>query len=209
MTRIVTLFVASPATLPLRGVTLPKSPRPSTATWRRERDVQFRVQGYETDVRPRVHEKGPQGPIDEDLPVGQCDIVVGILWKRLGTPIPEMGGETGTEHEIREAIAASSRQSGKPEVVLCINKAPYFSRRRGGDGASRTGCEVSQEDPRPGTRLPWPGGFPREDSRLPGEISHGKSPSCKSDKDTPLSPAIPPATSRLCVERPRPLKCKD
>jgi len=92
-----------------------------------ERGVQFRVLGWKTDVRPRVHEKGPQGPIDEDLPIEQCDIVVGILWKRFGTPIPEMGGETGTEHEIRAAIAAS-RQSGKPEVVICCNDAPYRPR---------------------------------------------------------------------------------
>jgi hypothetical protein len=89
-----------------------------------ERDVQFKVLGWKTDVRPRVHEQGAQGPIDEDLPIGQCDIVVGILWKRFGTSIPEMGGETGTEHEIRAAIAAS-RQSGKPEVVICFNDAPY------------------------------------------------------------------------------------
>jgi len=53
--------------------------------------------------------------------------VVGILWKHLGTPIPEMGGETGTEHEIRAAIAASrkSGKPGKPEVVICFNDAPY------------------------------------------------------------------------------------
>jgi hypothetical protein len=92
-----------------------------------ERDVQFRVLGWKRDVRPRVHKKGPQGPIDEDLPIEKCDIVIGILWKRFGTPIPEMGGETGTLHEIRNAIAAS-RKSGKPEVVLCFNDEPYSPR---------------------------------------------------------------------------------
>jgi formylglycine-generating enzyme required for sulfatase activity len=35
-----------------------------------------------------------------------------------------MGGEMGTEHEIRAAIAPS-RKSGKPEVVICFNDAPY------------------------------------------------------------------------------------
>ena len=83
--------------------------------------------GWKTDVRPRVHEQGPQGPIDEDLPIDRCDIVVGILWKRFGTPMPEMGGETGTEHEIRSAIWAS-RKAGKPEVVICFNEAPYFTK---------------------------------------------------------------------------------
>src|ERR1019366_3513228 len=88
-----------------------------------ERDVQFRVLDYRIDARPRVHKLGPQGPIDEDMPVPECDIVVGILWKRFGTPIQEMGGETGTEHELRAAIAAW-RKSGKPEVVMCFNDAP-------------------------------------------------------------------------------------
>jgi hypothetical protein len=85
--------------------------------------VQFKVLGYKTDVRPRIHKKGAQGPIDEDLPVENCDIVVGILWKRIGTPIAEMGGETGTQHEIRTAIAAAG-EAGKPEVVVCFNDAP-------------------------------------------------------------------------------------
>ena len=78
-----------------------------------ERDVQFQVCGWETDVRPRVHKQGPQGAVDEDLPVEECDIVAGILWKRLGA---------GNEHEIRSAIA-----SGKPEVVVCFNDALYRS----------------------------------------------------------------------------------
>jgi hypothetical protein len=48
----------------------------------------------------------------------------GIFWKRFGKPMTAMGGETGTEHEIRSAIAAW-RKSGKPEVVVCFNDAPY------------------------------------------------------------------------------------
>lgn len=120
----ITVFVASPgdvATERKHVADVAASLNRHTAA---EREVQFRVLDWKTDARPRVHEHGPQGPIDEDMPIGQCDIVVGILWKRVGTPIPEMGGETGAEHEIRTAIAAS-RQSGKPEVVICFNDAPY------------------------------------------------------------------------------------
>lgn len=124
MARIVNLFIASPGDVATERNHVAAALNRNMAA---ERDVQFKVLGWKTDVRPRVHEQGPQGPIDEDLPIGQCDIVVGILWKRFGTPIPEMGGETGTEHEIRAAIAAS-RQGGKPakpEVVICFNDAPY------------------------------------------------------------------------------------
>ena len=92
-----------------------------------DRDVRFEVLDWKTHARPRVDEQGPQGPIDKDMPVGECDIVVGIFWNRFGTPIPEMGGQTGTEHEIRTAIAAW-RKSGKPEVVVCFNDAPFKPR---------------------------------------------------------------------------------
>jgi formylglycine-generating enzyme required for sulfatase activity len=126
MARIVRVFIASPSDVVAERGLVADVAAALNRNIAAERDVQFRVCGWATDVRPRVHEQGPQRPIDEDLPIGQFDIVVGILWKRIGTPIPEMGGETGTEHEIRGAIAAS-RQSGKPEVVMCVNKAPYYS----------------------------------------------------------------------------------
>jgi hypothetical protein len=124
MTGTVTIFVASPgdtATERNHVADVAAALNRNTAA---ERDVQFKVLGWKTDVRPRVHASGPQGPIDEDLPVEKCDIVVGILWTRLGTPIPSMDGQTGTEHELRRAIAAS-RKSAKPEVVVCFNEAPY------------------------------------------------------------------------------------
>ncbi|MBS1825491.1 MAG: SUMF1/EgtB/PvdO family nonheme iron enzyme [Acidobacteria bacterium] len=73
--------------------------------------VQFRVVGWRTDVRFRVDVKGPQGPIDVDVPVEKCDVVVGIFWKRFGP---------GTVDEVRRAVGAK-----KPEVVLCFNKTPW------------------------------------------------------------------------------------
>ena len=127
MARIVTVFVASPSDVATERQHVAHVAAAINRNTIDERDVLFRVVGWKTDVRPRVHEQGPQGPIDEDLPIEQCDIVVGILWKRFGTPIPEMGGESGTAHEIRAAIAAS-RKSRKPEVVICFNEAPYFTK---------------------------------------------------------------------------------
>ena len=124
MVRIVTIFVASPGDVAVERKHVGDVAEALNRNTAGERDVIFRVLGWKTDARPRVDDEGPQGPIDEDIPVEQCDIVVGILWKRLGQPIPEMGGETGTEHEIRAAIAAW-RKSRKPEVVICFNDAPY------------------------------------------------------------------------------------
>ena len=127
MVRIVSVFVASPGDVAAERNHVADVAAALNRTVADERDVQFKVLGWKTDVRPRVHERGPQGPIDDDLKIEECDIVVGILWKRFGTPIPEMGGETGTEHEIRSAISASSKSGKpcKPEVVICFNDAPY------------------------------------------------------------------------------------
>lgn len=127
MVRIINVFVASPGDVLAERNHVAEVAAALNRNMAPEREVQFRVPGWKTDVRPRIHADGPQGPIDEDLPIERCDIVVGILWKRFGTPMPGMGGETGTEHEIRGAIAAW-RKSGKPEVVLCFNEALYRSR---------------------------------------------------------------------------------
>lgn len=124
MADIVKLFVASPGDVAAERDHVADVATALNCNMAAERDVQFRVLGWKTDVRPRVHEKGPQGPIDEDVPLEKCDIVVGIFWKRFGRPMPEMGGETGTEHEIRGAIAAW-KKAKQPEVVVCFNQAPY------------------------------------------------------------------------------------
>lgn len=124
MVQIVTIFIASPGDVAAERKDVFNVAEAVNRNTAAERNVQFRVLNWKTDVRSRVHEQGPQGPIDEDLPVEKCNIVMGVFWNRFGKPIPEMAGQTGTEHELRRAIAAW-RKSGKPEVVVCFNEAPY------------------------------------------------------------------------------------
>jgi hypothetical protein len=54
-----------------------------------------------------------------------CDIVLVILWTRLGSPLPEepYRGMTGTEWEFVNAVEASAR-SGTPEVLVYKKTAP-------------------------------------------------------------------------------------
>jgi WD40 repeat protein len=54
-----------------------------------------------------------------------CDIVLVILWTRLGSPLPEepYRGMTGTEWEFVNAVEASARQ-GSPEVLVYKKTAP-------------------------------------------------------------------------------------
>lgn len=54
-----------------------------------------------------------------------CDIVLVILWTRLGSPLPEepYHGMTGTEWEFVNAVEGSARQ-GQPEVLVYKKTAP-------------------------------------------------------------------------------------
>jgi hypothetical protein len=77
----------------------------------------------ETDTYPGFHIHGPQGLVDSILNIQYCDIFIGILWKRFGTPIKE-NGETGTEHEFYEAYEAW-KENQRPHIMLYFNQKEY------------------------------------------------------------------------------------
>jgi hypothetical protein len=70
---------------------------------------------WETDAYPGLHEQGPQSLVASGLPSEDCDILIGVVWKRLAI---------GTEHEIRKALAARKLR-GTPQVMLYFGKNPY------------------------------------------------------------------------------------
>jgi WD40 repeat protein len=55
----------------------------------------------------------------------ECEIVLVMLWTRLGTPLADdpYGGMTGTEWEFVDAVEASAR-TGSPEVLVYRKNAP-------------------------------------------------------------------------------------
>jgi hypothetical protein len=77
---------------------------------------------WETDASPGLHLLGPQGKIDELMQIEAADIVVGIFWKRFGTPTHESG--SGTEHELRNAWAAW-KDHGRPDVMVYFCTRAY------------------------------------------------------------------------------------
>jgi Domain of unknown function (DUF4062) len=87
---------------------------------------------WETDARPGLHLEGPQGLIDERMEIDDADVVIGIFWKRFGTPTADAA--SGTEHELRKAWAAW-RARGRPDVMV------YFSQR---PAAPATSAEAEQ-----------------------------------------------------------------
>jgi hypothetical protein len=78
---------------------------------------------WETDTYPGFHIDGPQGLIDEILRIDQCDILIGIFWKRFGKTIKS--GETGTEHEFMTAYDAWKNQ-GKPEIMMYFKEEKFL-----------------------------------------------------------------------------------
>src|SRR5438132_13637379 len=60
---------------------------------------------WRTDARPGFHPEGPQALIDRCLKIEDCDILIAVFWKHFGTPVND--AESGTEHEVRRAIATN------------------------------------------------------------------------------------------------------
>lgn len=82
--------------------------------------VRIELHRWETDAYPGFHSDGPQGLIDSVLRVEECDLLVGIFWKRFGTPTADAG--SGTEHEFRLAYETWKRR-GSPQIMV------YFKER--------------------------------------------------------------------------------
>ena len=51
-----------------------------------DRNLLLELSRWETDAYPGFHAEGPQGLIDPILKIEDCDILLGIFWKRFGTP---------------------------------------------------------------------------------------------------------------------------
>jgi hypothetical protein len=67
----------------------------------------------------------PQAAIDRGIPLpSQCDIVVVVLWSRIGTPFTHDGKQyqSGTEYEYLEALA--SKIAGRPEILVYRRTSP-------------------------------------------------------------------------------------
>jgi hypothetical protein len=84
--------------------------------------VLLTVSRWETQAFPGFHRNGPQGLIDEILSIPDCDIFVGIFWKRFGTPVQDSA--SGTVHEFTLAYE-SWKRAKSPEIMFYFNEAPY------------------------------------------------------------------------------------
>ncbi len=80
---------------------------------------------WEADARPGLHGQGPQGLVDDLMDIHEADLVIGVFWKRFGTPTDE--ADSGTEHELRRAWAAW-KERRRPEVMIYMCARAYAPR---------------------------------------------------------------------------------
>ena len=64
----------------------------------------------------------PQHLINQDL--DRCDLFIGMMWKRWGTPPDPDGEYTSGFHEEFERSVARHKQSGSPEIALFFKEIP-------------------------------------------------------------------------------------
>jgi hypothetical protein len=83
--------------------------------------VRLDVVRWETDSFPGFNQAGSQEHIDTALSMDTSDLVVGILWKRFGTPVSDAA--FGTEHELRGAYNSWER-TRCPQIMVYFNQAP-------------------------------------------------------------------------------------
>src|SRR5215471_18101175 len=94
--------------------------------------LRLELERWETDTYPGFHPEGPQGLIDPILRIEECDVLLGIFWRRFGTPTTDAG--SGTEHEFLRAYAAW-QQHRRPQIMV------YFNRR---DPKLRSTADLAQ-----------------------------------------------------------------
>lgn len=82
--------------------------------------LRLELSRWETDAYPGFHPEGPQGLIDPILKIEDCDVLIGVFWKRFGTPVKD--AQSGTEHEFRLAYTAWGERR-RPQIMLYFRNA--------------------------------------------------------------------------------------
>ncbi|MEP7367145.1 MAG: hypothetical protein ABI972_28120, partial [Acidobacteriota bacterium] len=83
-------------------------------------DMRVEVSRWKRDAWIGLHTTSTQAFIEEKLKIEQCDLLIGIFWRRFGENIVD--GMTPTEHEIGIACDAF-RENGRPQVLLYFRES--------------------------------------------------------------------------------------
>lgn len=117
--RTLRIVVSSPSDVQAERDTVPAIIDDLNRGMAAERDLRLELDRWEADAYPGFDPGGPQGLIDPILRIEDCDILIGIFWKRFGTPTTN--AQSGTEHEILSAFEAW-RRNRRPQIMVYFNQ---------------------------------------------------------------------------------------
>lgn len=120
--RILRVVIASPADVMSERDIVPAVVQELNRSVCADRGLRLEVVRWETDAYAGFHVEGPQGLIDPLLRIQDCDVLIGIFWKRFGTPIK--GSGSGAAHEFKMAYEAW-KQNRRPQVMVYFNQKSY------------------------------------------------------------------------------------
>ncbi len=149
--RIFRIVVASPGDVQPERDVLPSVIEELNRGVAADRGLHLVLARWETDTYPGFHLEGPQGLIDPILRITDCDLLIGIFWKRFGTPTED--GTTGTEHEFNLAYEAWQEKES-PQIFIYFNQKAYTPKSKA--EAEQWGQVLDFQNKFPKEGLWWP-----------------------------------------------------
>ncbi len=119
-----------------------------------DRSLRLELGRWETDAYPGFHPEGPQGLIDSVLNIQDCDVLIGIFWKRFGTPVKD--AKSGTEHEFLRAYEAWQAQD-RPQIMVYFNQKSYTPKSKAETDQWGQVLEFQERFPKEGLWWPYKG----------------------------------------------------
>ena len=192
--KILRVIVASPGDVPAERDIVAKVLEELNKGTAADRGLRMEAVRWETDTYPGFNPEGPQGLIDGLLEIQASDVVVGIFWKRFGTPVAD--AESGTEHELQNAFVAW-RDKGQPQLMVYFNQKAYAPRSK--DETDQWGKVLDFQKSFPKEGLWWPyKGTPNFEQLLRKHLTNYLR------AKFPLSQAAPPAQDAPVIPLPSP-----
>jgi Domain of unknown function (DUF4062) len=119
-----------------------------------DRGLRLELGRWETDTYPGFYPEGPQGLIDPILKIEDCDVLIGIFWKRFGTPVKN--AKSGTEHEFLRAYEAWQAQD-RPQIMVYFNQKSYTPKSKAETDQWGQVLEFQERFPKQGLWWPYKG----------------------------------------------------
>jgi hypothetical protein len=120
--QIVRVVVASPEDVQPERDCLPEVIDELNRGLAADRGLRLELISWQTDAYPGFHPEGSQAQIDSGLDIENSDVLIGVFWKRFGTPVKD--AKSGTEHEFRKAYESWQKKK-QPQIMMYFSEQPY------------------------------------------------------------------------------------